>query len=216
MSLAEVINKRTFQEEFPQKQIIVSLTLEYRPLQRLLQRSNHGPQELLLPYSLWTGKVTAKQYQPFLHSDSLMKLLPTLGRALQLTLILIVLIAILIKLKYTNKPPRDLPWRATFPFRYNISADPDTVPWDQDFGPYNVLLEMHSHTYFSDGSMSPEQLVEWAIAYGFTAVVVSDHNDIRGGLRAKQYAEENGYDKNTMLVIPAVEYTYISPSSVGG
>ena len=54
-------------------------------------------------------------------------------------------------------------------------------------------------------------MVEWAIAYGFSAIVVSDHNNIYGGLVAKQYAEHKGYDKNTMLVIPAVEYTYFAP-----
>lgn len=135
-------------------------------------------------------------------------MLPTLGRALQLTAVLIVLIAILLKLKYTSKPPRDFPTRATFPFRYNLTADPDTVPWDPDFGPYNVLLEMHSHTTYSDGAMSPEQMVEWAIAYGFTALVVSDHNTIGGGLQAKKYAVEKGYNESTIVVIPAVEYTY--------
>jgi hypothetical protein len=134
--------------------------------------------------------------------------LPTLGRALQLTAILTVLIAILIKLKYTNRPGGDLPRTVKFPFRYNISADPDTVPWDPDFGPYNILLETHSHTYFSDGAMTPEQNVEWAIAYGYTALVVSDHNTIAGGLRAKKYAEEKGYTNDTIVVIPAVEYTY--------
>lgn len=108
-----------------------------------------------------------------------------------------------------NKPPRDFPDKATFPFRYNISADPDTVPWDPNFGDYNVVLEMHSHTYFSDGAMSPEQMVEWAIAYGFTAIAVTDHNTIAGGLRAKQYAEEKGYNESTILVIPGVEYTYV-------
>ena len=60
-------------------------------------------------------------------------------------------------------------------------------------------------------AMSPEQMVEWAIAYGYTAVVVSDHNNIYGGLVAKEYAEHKGYDKSTILVIPAVEYTYLFP-----
>jgi PHP domain len=115
----------------------------------------------------------------------------------------------LIKLKYVRKPSGDLPATVTFPFRYNLSADPDTVPWDPEFGAYNVLVEMHSHTYFSDGAMSPEQTVEWAIAYGFTAIVVSDHNNIYGGLRAKAYAEDKGYNKSTIVVIPAVEYTYL-------
>jgi predicted metal-dependent phosphoesterase TrpH len=81
---------------------------------------------------------------------------------------------------------------------------------DPNFGPFNVLLEMHSHTYYSDGAMSPEQMVEWAIAYGFTAIAVTDHNTIYGGLLAKQYAEEKGYNESTILVIPGVEYTYYS------
>ena len=131
-----------------------------------------------------------------------------MGRALQLAAILVVLIAVLIKLKYVDKPPRDLPQTVQFPFRYNITGDPDTVPWDPDFGPYNVLLEMHSHTVFSDGAMTPEQMVEWALAYGFTAIAVTDHNNIWGGLRAKAYAEEKGYNKSEILVIPGVEYTY--------
>ena len=125
-----------------------------------------------------------------------------------------MLIAVLIKLKYANKPPRDLPTRTTFPFRYNLSADSDTVPWDPDFGPYNVLLEMHSHTYYSDGAMSPEQMVEWAIAYGFTAIAVTDHNTIYGGLRAKEYASQKGYSESTIVVIPGVEYTYGPTTSV--
>jgi hypothetical protein len=135
-------------------------------------------------------------------------LLPVLCRALQLTAVLTVLVAVLIRLKYANKPHGDLPQSATFSFRYNVSGDPDTVPWDPYFGPYNVLLETHSHSYFSDGTMSPEQVVEWAIAYGYTAVVVSDHNTIDGGLGAKKYVEDKGYANHTIVAIPAVEYTY--------
>jgi predicted metal-dependent phosphoesterase TrpH len=56
--------------------------------------------------------------------------------------------------------------------------------------------------------MSPEQVVEWAIAYGYTALAVSDHNTIEGGLRAKEYAIEKGYENGTIVVIPSVEYTY--------
>jgi len=109
-----------------------------------------------------------------------------------------------------SKPPRDLPRTVKFPFRYNVTGDPDTVPWDPDFGEFNVLLETHSHTYHSDGAMSPEQMVEWAIAYGFTAIAVTDHNNIKGGLEAKKYAEKKGYNESTILVIPGVEYTYVS------
>jgi len=62
--------------------------------------------------------------------------------------------------------------------------------------------------------MSPEQLVEWAIAYGFTAIAVTDHNTIHGGLRAKEYARQRGYSESTIVVIPGVEYTYGPTTSV--
>jgi predicted metal-dependent phosphoesterase TrpH len=55
--------------------------------------------------------------------------------------------------------------------------------------------------------MSPEQVVEWAIAYGYTAVAVTDHNTVAGGLRAKKYADDKGYSNSTIIVIPSVEYT---------
>ncbi|PKC04112.1 hypothetical protein RhiirA5_401615 [Rhizophagus irregularis] len=51
---------------------------------------------------------------------------------------------------------------------------------DNDFGEFNVLLDGHSHTKFSDGRMNPEQLLKWAIANGYNAIIVSDHNNIEG------------------------------------
>jgi len=55
--------------------------------------------------------------------------------------------------------------------------------------------------------MNPGQVVEWALAYGYTALVVSDHNTIVGGLEAKKYADDKGYSNGTIVVIPGVEYT---------
>uniref|UniRef100_U9SWU1 Polymerase/histidinol phosphatase N-terminal domain-containing protein n=1 Tax=Rhizophagus irregularis (strain DAOM 181602 / DAOM 197198 / MUCL 43194) TaxID=747089 RepID=U9SWU1_RHIID len=63
-----------------------------------------------------------------------------------------------------------------------IKFDPRSymTPIDNDFGEFNVLLDGHLHTKFSDGRMNPEQLLKWAIANGYNAIIVSDHNNIEG------------------------------------
>ena len=70
---------------------------------------------------------------------------------------------------------------------------------------YNVLFDAHSHTIYSDGKLTPEQLLQFAIANGYNAIAVTDHNTITGALKAKQIAEAKYADK--ILVIPGLEYT---------
>ncbi|KAJ1927522.1 hypothetical protein IWQ60_002869 [Tieghemiomyces parasiticus] len=80
------------------------------------------------------------------------------------------------------------------------------LPFDRNFrGNINILLEGHAHTTLSDGSMTPEQLVEFYRASGFNALVVSDHNTVEGGLAAERYAQSRYPDD--FLVIPAQEYS---------
>lgn len=68
-----------------------------------------------------------------------------------------------------------------------------------------LIAEFHTHTNYSDGSMSPEQVVDWAIAYGFHVLFVTDHNNLEGGLKAQEYALN--HRRNEILVIPGIEYT---------
>ena len=42
------------------------------------------------------------------------------------------------------------------------------------------MIDLHTHTTFSDGSLTPTQLVEEATALGLTAVAVTDHDTIDG------------------------------------
>ncbi|KAF8950394.1 hypothetical protein BGZ46_004567, partial [Entomortierella lignicola] len=68
---------------------------------------------------------------------------------------------------------------------------------------YDVLLDGHSHTTYSDGRMSPESLLNWHIANGYNALIVSDHNTVEGGLAAQKIALEKFSGQIT--VIPAME-----------
>lgn len=132
-------------------------------------------------------------------------------RLVKLTLILAAVITFSIFTKFSDSIPRQtIDKNAWFTDKFILTI-PKDLPhaelWDQQFlkkSDSYVLLEAHSHTTVSDGSMCPKQLVDWAIAYGFDVLVVTDHNDITGGLQALEYAES---ERAELLVIPGVEYT---------
>lgn len=69
---------------------------------------------------------------------------------------------------------------------------------------YNVLLDQHSHTHYSDGSVSVRQNIEWHVALGFTSVVITDHNTLDNSEDVKQIAEEY---KNEIIVLQGMEWT---------
>jgi predicted metal-dependent phosphoesterase TrpH len=63
-----------------------------------------------------------------------------------------------------------------------------------------VRINLHLHTYWSDGWHSPKKIVKEAKKRGFFAVAITDHNEIRGSLKATKYGERLG-----VIVFPAVE-----------
>jgi predicted metal-dependent phosphoesterase TrpH len=62
------------------------------------------------------------------------------------------------------------------------------------------VIDLHTHTTFSDGSQSPTELVEEAAAKGLTAVAVTDHDTVDGLSEALAAGDRFGVD-----VIPGVE-----------
>lgn len=56
------------------------------------------------------------------------------------------------------------------------------------------LADLHIHTTGSDGHMTPEQVVELAQSLEhLSAIAITDHNTIRSGYEAKNYAAKQGY-----------------------
>jgi len=78
------------------------------------------------------------------------------------------------------------------------------VPWDPSFR-YNVIFEAHSHTLYSDGRFTPEQLIQYHIANGFNAIAITDHNTIDGALEGRQIAQAKYSDQ--IVVIIGEEWT---------
>jgi len=57
-----------------------------------------------------------------------------------------------------------------------------------------VIFDLHSHTYFSDGALSPEALVERAKARGVSVLAITDHDTIAGVGLAHKAAVKAGIE----------------------
>ncbi|MEM9267090.1 MAG: PHP domain-containing protein [Cyanobacteria bacterium P01_F01_bin.13] len=62
------------------------------------------------------------------------------------------------------------------------------------------MLELHCHTTFSDGTLTPTQLVERAIAKGVKALAITDHDTISGWDEARSAAQSHGLE-----IVPGIE-----------
>ncbi len=63
-----------------------------------------------------------------------------------------------------------------------------------------MAVDLHIHSVFSDGSLTPEQIVEVALAKKLKVIALTDHDTVGGVARAQQAAAGTG-----LLVLPAVE-----------
>ena len=55
-----------------------------------------------------------------------------------------------------------------------------------------MKYDLHIHSkYSSDGVLDPEKIVKIAIKRGLNGVAITDHNTIKGGLKAKKYENED-------------------------
>lgn len=92
--------------------------------------------------------------------------------------------------------------------KFNVSSlSPfhEDFDWGEKSGTKKIYLDGHCHTRYSDGIMTPEQLVQWGISNGYNAMVVTDHNTVTGALEAEKIAKTKY--QNDMVIIVGEEYT---------
>ena len=65
------------------------------------------------------------------------------------------------------------------------------------------LIDMHTHTNYSDGELTPSELVELAIDKGITTLAITDHDTIQGIKKFKK--EEYDKYKDKIRVINGIE-----------
>lgn len=65
-----------------------------------------------------------------------------------------------------------------------------------------MKIDLHIHTTYSDGVLSPAELVDSAIEAGLTTISITDHDNVLGYFAAQKYIEEN---QKSIQVIPGIE-----------
>ncbi len=70
------------------------------------------------------------------------------------------------------------------------------------------MLELHCHTTFSDGTLTPEQLVQRAIAKGVRALAITDHDTIAGWTEARIAAQAPELE-HELEIVPGIELSTV-------
>jgi len=64
------------------------------------------------------------------------------------------------------------------------------------------IVDLHCHTYYSDGRASPREMIEHAAKIGLQVLSITDHDNGRGSREAAAAAKASGIE-----LIPAIEFT---------
>ncbi len=79
------------------------------------------------------------------------------------------------------------------------------------------MIDLHTHSFFSDGELIPSELVRRAEAIGYRAIAITDHADFsnyRFLLERLQETIEVLNENSSLVVIPGVEITHVPPARI--
>jgi histidinol phosphatase-like PHP family hydrolase len=78
-----------------------------------------------------------------------------------------------------------------------------------------MRIDLHTHTIFSDGDLTPSELVRRAMELGHTAIAITDHVDITNiDFVVPNLVKAADLGSDYIPVIPGVELTYVPPSKI--
>jgi putative hydrolase len=79
------------------------------------------------------------------------------------------------------------------------------------------MIDLHTHSLFSDGQLAPAELTRRFEVAGYRALAITDHGDLSNIdliiPRLVAFCEENN-SRGGMRVIPGIELTHIPPESI--
>ncbi len=70
--------------------------------------------------------------------------------------------------------------------------------------------DYHIHTYYSDGTLSPTEVVRWAVSRGLRSIAITDHDGIDGVKEASAAGLDAG-----IVVIPGIEFSAVNEDGIG-
>ncbi len=79
------------------------------------------------------------------------------------------------------------------------------------------MIDLHTHTVFSDGELIPSELVRRAESFGYRAIAITDHVDFSNYrfVLERLYGTVEILNENTGVeVIPGVEITHVPPPKI--
>jgi putative hydrolase len=80
-----------------------------------------------------------------------------------------------------------------------------------------VLCDFHTHTFYSDGVLSPIELIRRALVQGYSAIGITDHVAVGSLARLiKEVSEDCALARAhwDILAIPGVEITHVPPRAI--
>lgn len=125
-----------------------------RPLLPKIRRSGNYSGSLPLILTTFYRRHVKPNIVPYLQG--------LLKRILTFILVLAIIIACLLSLRYMEGLPDPSDY-SQLEFDWKINASSYLTPANASFGPYNVLLDGHSHSVYSDGKMTVDELLRWHI-----------------------------------------------------
>jgi histidinol phosphatase-like PHP family hydrolase len=78
-------------------------------------------------------------------------------------------------------------------------------------------VDLHTHTFFSDGVLVPSEHVRRAVVVGYGAIAITDHADasnVEFLLDALRRFAEQQADDYPLVFIPGIELTHVAPRSI--
>ncbi len=79
------------------------------------------------------------------------------------------------------------------------------------------MIDLHSHTFFSDGQFSPAEHIRRAEVAGYTGLAITDHADASNTkflIKKISKAVEDSRKYNNIKVLCGVELTHVHPKSI--
>ncbi|WP_305063932.1 histidinol phosphate phosphatase domain-containing protein [Methanococcoides sp.] len=78
------------------------------------------------------------------------------------------------------------------------------------------MIDLHTHTVFSDGELIPSELVRRAVTFGYRGIGLTDHADFTNVEHILSCIKKARYMEEVMdiRIIPGVEITHVHPDKI--